>query len=145
VGMRIGLIDAELVTGNRKRFPNLALMKISAYYRERGDQTFLLQDYSNLRYDRIFVSRVFTKTIVPLLSGPTTFLGGTGFSFSDYDKGLKLLPELEHIMPDYSLYDSWLSGQTKQDGLKYFYDYSIGYLTRGCTRRCPFCVNRNSR
>ena len=54
-------------------------------------------------------------------------------------------------MPDYHLYDEWLSIEkaksTKSEAAfhneyKMYTDYSIGFLTRGCFRKCPFCVNK---
>lgn len=50
-------------------------------------------------------------------------------------------------MPDYHLYDEWVEEQLKNGGkrndFKYYLDYSIGFITRGCFRQCEFCVNRN--
>ena len=70
--------------------------------------------------------------------------GGTGFY---YDKAPKLPDEIEHHMPDYHLYDEWvearLAAGDKRIEYKYYLDYSIGFLTRGCFRGCQFCVNRN--
>lgn len=49
-------------------------------------------------------------------------------------------------MPDYHLYDDYISvmENIKASALyfKDYKDYSIGFLTRGCFRRCPFCVNK---
>ena len=70
-------------------------------------------------------------------------MGGTGFFF---DKAPNLPCEIEHHMPDYHLYDEFVE-QKINDGFKRiefkeYLDYSIGYLTRGCFRKCPFCVNK---
>lgn len=80
------------------------------------------------------------------MSIPHLSYGGTGFF---YDKAPKLPEEIEHHMPDYHLYDNWVEQQLNK-GLprvefKYYLDYSIGFLTRGCFRQCEFCVNRNYR
>ena len=52
-------------------------------------------------------------------------------------------------MPDYHLYDEYISiMETLKSSAKYYKDYkeySIGFLTRGCFRRCPFCVNKLER
>ena len=52
-------------------------------------------------------------------------------------------------MPDYHLYDEFVSVmETLKSSAKYYKDYkeySIGFLTRGCFRRCPFCVNKLER
>ena len=57
-------------------------------------------------------------------------------------------PKIEHIKPDYRLYDEWiisrLESGAKSTELTYYTDYSIGFLTRGCFRQCEYCVNRNS-
>ena len=54
--MRIGLIDVD-----SHNFPNLALMKISAYHKARGDKV----DWWNglERYDLVYKSKVFTEAI----------------------------------------------------------------------------------
>lgn len=50
-------------------------------------------------------------------------------------------------MPDYHLYDGFISERIsngdKSVHYKYYTDYSIGFLTRGCFRKCKFCVNQN--
>ena len=50
-------------------------------------------------------------------------------------------------MPDYRLYDKWvhdkLSEGFNRSDFKYYTDYSIGFVTRGCFRQCQFCVNKN--
>lgn len=70
--------------------------------------------------------------------------GGTGFF---YDKAPALKCEIEHHMPDYHLYDEWVQDQIQKGAnrteFKYYLDYSIGFMTRGCFRQCEFCVNRN--
>lgn len=48
--------------------------------------------------------------------------------------------------PYYGLYDSFIKGQVekgaKKEKYKDYQKYSIGFLTRGCFRHCPFCVNK---
>lgn len=153
--MNIGIIDADLIDdrkikGKRKhRFPNLASMKISAYYKELGNNVKLLLSYEDIKdYDKVFISMVFTDTIVPneVLTLPNVEYGGTGFF---YDKAESLPYEIEHHMPDYHLYDDWVNEQlangAKRLDFQYYLDYSIGFLTRGCIRGCSFCVNKNYR
>lgn len=80
--LRIGIIDADLLYRKRHRFPNLACMKLSAYWKEQGFETELLLDYSQAgEYDWLYVSKVFTDTFVPehILTRETTVYGGTGF------------------------------------------------------------------
>lgn len=100
----------------------------------------------NIKYDRIFISKVFTDTKIDdnFLQLDIVEYGGTGFY---YDTAPPLAPSIEHIMPDYNLYDIWieqkLSEGVKPKELTYYTDYSIGFLTRGCFRGCTFCVNKN--
>ncbi len=145
--MNIGIIDADLIGRKKHRFPNLASMKISAFHKNAGDTVTLCTDYNALDgFDKIYLSKVFTDTEVPpeVLSLPNVSIGGTGFY---YDKAPKLPEEIEHICPDYHLYDEWVqdkldNGGKRKDFTAYL-DYSIGFLTRGCFRQCPFCVNQN--
>ena len=160
---RIGIIDADLLGRDKHRFPNLVCEKISGYWKDKGADTILLFDYDHLdQYDKVYISKVFTDTPIPdaiknINNLPKNVsIGGTGFFF---DKAPNLDPEIEHHMPDYHLYDSWIdkeiqkaeeSGQIKdaQDLYRYknqfkeYTDYSIGFLTRGCFRKCGFCVNK---
>lgn len=114
--MKIGLIDAD-----SHNFPNLALMKISAYHKSKGDEV----DWCNRleQYDRVYESAVFTFTP----SDETVILadeiieGGTGYGLRN-----KLPDEIENIFPDYNLYP-----QHKE---------AYGFLTRGCPRQCKFCI-----
>lgn len=145
--MRVGIIDAEIIGKKKHRFPNLACMKISAYHKQKGSNVQLLLDYDDIpEYDKVYISKVFTDTPVPdgVLGLPNVQYGGTGFF---YDKAEPLPYEIEHIMPDYHLYDEWVeiqiqNGVTKKS-LQYYTDFSIGFATRGCFRKCSFCVNKN--
>ena len=145
--MKIAIIDADLVGRKKHRFPNLACMKISAYHKSKGDEVVLKMDYENLDFfDKTYISKVFTDTAVPddVLNMKNVNYGGTGFY---YDKAPCLPDYIEHIMPDYHLYDAWVyekikNGAKERDFICYR-DYSIGFLTRGCFRKCDFCVNRN--
>ena len=145
--LKIAVIDADLLGRSRHRFPNLACMKISGFHKAAGNDVTLIFDYGNLeKFDKVYISKVFTDTPVPedALSRSNVCFGGTGFY---YDKAPKLPDEIEHHMPDYHLYDEWVERQIalggKRGEYKYYLDYSIGFLTRGCFRGCEFCVNRN--
>lgn len=135
-----------MVGRTKHRFPNLASMKISGYYKGFGNQVELKTDYDNLLlYDKVFISKVFTDTPIEedVLKLPNVSYGGTGFF---YDKSPSLPQEIEHHMPDYHLYDDWVERKIK-DGcnrkqFSYFLDYSIGMMTRWCVRQCSFCVNQ---
>lgn len=146
--MKIGIIDADLIGRKKHRFPNLVCMKLSAYYQKIGGaDVFLKTDYENLAsFDKVLISKVFTDTPIDesILTLSNVEYGGTGFF---YDKAPKLPEEIEHICPDYHLYDTWVQEQIQNGAnpkdFKYYTDYSIGFLTRGCFRQCQFCVNRN--
>jgi hypothetical protein len=149
--MNVAIIDAELTDQSRHRFPNLACMKLSSYHKTKKDKVKLLLNYNNLdKYDSIYVSKVFTSTNTPkdIEKKSNVKIGGTGFFYDKYDNAPMLPKEIEHSRPDYSLYDNWIQEQRKlganSNDLKYYTDYSIGFTTRGCTRKCPFCVNRHS-
>lgn len=164
--IKIGIIDADLLGRDKHRFPNLVCEKISAYWKEKGAIVTLLSDYDNLnKFDHVFISKVFTDTPCPeylydqkwLDKHPKIHIGGTGFYF---DKAPNLPDDIEHHMPDYHLYDEWINNEVDKaekksslegvpfDKKKYmiqfkeYLEYSIGFVTRGCFRKCGFCVNR---
>lgn len=139
--MKIAILDADFIGRKKHRFPNLTCMKLSGYYKARGDDVFLKKSWDDLGEDadETFVAKVFSDTTFPAdfslicERDPTIHWDGTGFFF---DQAGKLPPEIEHTMPDYSLYDG-IPG-------RFYKDYSIGFLTRGCFRHCRFCVNQRS-
>lgn len=144
--MNIAIIDCDLIGREKHRFPNLASMKISAYHKNLGDNVTLKTNYNNLEYyDHVYLSKVFTDTKVDekILNLPNITYGGTGFY---YDKAKNLKEEIEHTKPDYNLYNNFIeskinNGKSKSE-FKEYIDYSIGFLTRGCFRKCEFCVNK---
>lgn len=155
--MKIGIIDADLLGRDKHRFPNLVCEKISGFWKEQNAEVHLLQDYVwDDTYDHIYISKVFTDTPVPdwIEETPRVHIGGTGFYF---DKAPNLPDEIEHHMPDYHLYDEWIESEVAfakqvkgesfkekifRSQFKEYTDYSIGFLTRGCFRKCKFCVNQ---
>ena len=169
--MRIAIIDADLLGRQKHRFPNLVCEKLSAYWKEKGYEVKLKMDYENLElFDEVYISKVFTDTWVPdwindsvnmdtceVKLPPNIHVGGTGFFFA---KAPNLPDEIEHHMPDYDLYNEWIEsevekGRAKAESegqafnrtsfmkqFKEYTDYSIGFTTRGCFRKCPFCVNQ---
>ena len=114
---RIGIIDADLVGMKKHRFPNLASMKISGYNKSIGNSVKLITSYDEdlSQYDKVYLSKVFTKTEVPdeIVNLPNVVVGGTGFF---YDKATPLKDEIEHCMPDYHLYDDWISAMVEGGG-----------------------------
>ncbi|GHU90756.1 hypothetical protein FACS1894202_11060 [Clostridia bacterium] len=119
--MLIGLHDAEREHLKNKTFPNYALMKISAFHKQRGDTVEWWNALKNPLYDRVYSSKVFTFTRENLYLPPGTIRGGTGYSVKS-----KLPPEVDAMFPDYSIYPEC--------------DYAIGFVTRGCPNLCPWCV-----
>lgn len=119
--MRIGLIDVD-----GHNYPNLALMKLSAWHKAQGD-TVEWWFGMGTEYDRVYMSKVFDDTYTPDIPGPLNarevIKGGTGYGLDN-----KLPDEIEHIYPDYSLYP------------KLTRDTAYGFLTRGCPRACYFCI-----
>lgn len=113
--MNIGLVDVD-----GHNFPNLALMKLSAFHKSKGDN---VEFAINLKhYDIIYMSKIFTFTKDPAYNflADKIIKGGTG-----YDLDIHLPDDVENITPDYDLY-----------GLESAY----GFLTRGCIRKCNFCI-----
>lgn len=155
--MKIGIIDADLISRKNHNFPNLALMKISGYQKTFGHDVELISSYQDISpngffmksFDKIFISMAFTNSFVPkdVLNLSNVIYGGTGFF---YDKAPKLPHEIEHHFPDYHLYDKWMKNEMRFNHkpakyFKYYTDFSIGFTTRGCFRQCEFCVNRNEK
>lgn len=119
--MKVGLIDVD----GSKKFPNLAIMKISAYHKSRGDTVGWA--YAMEHYDIVYQSKVFDDTysrdIDWIPNADVVIKGGTGYGLDN------VLPdEIEHQYPDYGLYPDI----TK--------DTAYGFLTRGCPRYCEFCI-----
>lgn len=117
--MKIGLIDVD-----GHNFPNLALMKISAFHKSEGDQVEWYNPLISGHCDKVYMSKVFTFTedYEYFIDADEIEKGGTGYKI--YDKNLP--EEIDKCFPDYSLYPQ--------------YDFAIGFLTRGCIRKCPWCV-----
>jgi hypothetical protein len=142
---RIGIIDADLLDG-KSNFPNLALMKISGFNKKCGNDVDLLTSYSEiLDYDLVYVSKVFNFTYSPawIEKQFNVVLGGTGFY---EDGGLDLPDVIEHSKPDYDLYKFYVNQQITAGAdpkkFDHYLNYSIGFTTRGCFRKCGFCVNQ---
>lgn len=124
--MKVGVIDVDRLSTGKCNFPNLALMKISAYHKERGD-TVTWCDNPLERFDVVYQSKVFddtyTKDIEWIPNADEINLGGTGYSMTT------VLPdEIEHHFPDYSLYPIVTTNT------------AYGFLTRGCPRGCGYCI-----
>lgn len=136
----IGLHDADAEHIKNKKFPNYALMKISAWHKQRGDTTEMFipvapneleqlsflpsMEYPPHRkgniYDIVYSSKIFDFTPENPFLPAHTIKGGTG-----YDIKGKLPLEIDEMFPDYSIYPKC--------------DYAIGFITRGCTNNCSWC------
>lgn len=124
--MRIGLIDVD---GHNKKtrwgsaFPNLALMKISAWHKAQGDTV----EWAELmtHYDHLYQSKIFKSSpdIMEAYDADVIHKGGTGYSLTT------VLPEeIDRTQPDYSIYP-WIGPKE-----------AYGFLTRGCPNKCKWCV-----
>ena len=117
--IRIGLIDVD-----SHNFPNLCLMKLSAYHKAQGHQVCFWNPL--FYFDVVYKSRVFTDTYskdnITVRNAGQVIKGGTG-----YGHGPDLPDEIEHSYPDYSLYPQYS-------------ETAYGFLSRGCPRGCGFCI-----
>ena len=128
--MKIGLIDVD-----GHNFPNLPLMKISAWHKAQGDCVEWYSPMFSDRMDKVYLSKVFGFSIDYQyhIDADEIIKGGSGYCISlvdgvetyDKSKESELPYEIEHIYPDYSIY-----GIT---------DAAYGFMTRGCPRGCAFC------
>ena len=114
--MEIGLIDVD-----GHNYPNLALMKISAYHKSIGDNVKWVNYFEN--YDKVYISKIFdfTKDCSTQINSNEIIKGGSG-----YDPTVKLDDNIENFNPDYSIYPQ--------------YNFSIQLFSRGCIRACKFCI-----
>ena len=134
--MRVGLISVD-----SHNFPNLPLMKLSAWHKQQGDSVEwyipIQHGFPNPPLDRVYMSKVFSFTpdYWDFVNAKEVIKGGSGYCISLEDgkevyhkeNDSQLPYEVEHIYPDYSLYPEL----TK--------DTAYGFMSRGCPRGCDFC------
>ena len=136
--MNIGLIDVD-----GHNFPNLPLMKLSAYHKSIGDS---VKWYEPLfhgmgePFDKVYMSKVFSFTpdYQYYVNAKEVIKGGSGYCISLVNgkevfvkpKDIELPREIETIYPDYEIY---------YDKIPEVKDTAYGFLTRGCPRGCNFC------
>lgn len=130
--MKVGLIDVD-----GHNYPNLPLMKISAYHKAKGDSVEWYSLFFSGHLDRVYMSKVFSFTpdYEYYIDADEIIKGGSGYCIETVngkeiyrkENDHELPYEIEHIYPDYSLYPEL----TK--------DTAYGFLTRGCPRGCRFC------
>ena len=129
--MQVGLIDVD-----GHNFPNLALMRISAFHKAHGDRVeWWLGDL--FHYDLVYKSKVFSDAYSADIPDPVNcdkiIKGGTGYCIStqggverfDQSMNTELPAEIERMFPDYSIYPQ--------------YDFAVAMTSRGCPRGCGFC------
>lgn len=132
--MKIGLIDLDKGAQKKKKkpFPNLPLMKLSAWHKAQGDD---VSWYDGTYCDLVYVSKVFSFSpdYDGEINAAEVIYGGSGFAISlvngkevyDKSKDPDLPREVEHIYPDYSIYQ--------------IHNTAYGFMTKGCPRGCFFC------
>jgi len=128
--MRVGLIDVD-----GHNFPNLPLMKISAFHKREGDSVEWYRGILSDHMHRVYMSKVFSFTpdYEWAIDADEIVKGGSGYAIALEDgkevyhkeRDNDLPDEVEHIYPDYSIY-----------GIE---DEAYGFTTRGCPRGCSFC------
>ena len=118
------LIDVD------SKLPNLALMKLSRYYKEKGKDVILRgKEFYLKSADKVYASSIFnsnaSRTHIRALKqyyGNSIIIGGSGVDLS-----FRLPDKIEKLPADYTLYPE-------------LEDRAIGFITRGCPHHCPFCV-----
>lgn len=138
--MRIGLIDVD-----GHNFPNLPLMKLSAWHKQQGDSVEWYEPLFHSMgepFDKVYMSKVFSEAYTPdypyFVNAKEIVRGGSGYCISlvdgkevfDKSKDTELPYEIENIYPDYSIY---------YDKIPEVRNTAYGFLTRGCPRGCNFC------
>lgn len=129
--MKIGLIDVD-----GHNFPNLPLMKLSAWHKSKGHQVEWYEPLIGGHYDKVYMSKVFSFSpdYEYPINADEVSRGGSGYCIElvdgreiyhkEHDKDLP--DEIEHCFPDYSIYN--------------ISDTAHGFMTRGCPRGCDFCI-----
>lgn len=130
--MRIGLIDVD-----GHNFPNIPLMKISAYHKSQGHHVEWYNPLFSEHMDKVYMSKIFSFSddFMYYIDADEIIKGGSGYCIELVDgkevyrkeRDINLPYEIEHIFPDYSIYPE----HTK--------DTAYGRLTLGCPRGCGFC------
>jgi len=115
--MKVLLVDVD------GKMPNLALMKLSAYHKQRGDEVGFDIQEPDIVYASVILrkNRWKAEALRFLYPYAKIRIGGPGYNLTT-----KLPPQIEFLKPDYDLYDEC--------------DFSLGFTTRGCNRNCYFCI-----
>lgn len=136
--MKIGLIDVD-----GHNFPNLPLMKLSAYHKSIGDNVDWYEPLFHSvgePFDKVYMSKIFSFTpdYQYYINAKEVIKGGSGYCISlvdgeevyDTEKDSVLPKGAETIYPDYEIY---------YDKIPEVRNTAYGFLTRGCPRGCKFC------
>ncbi len=135
---KIGLIAVD-----EHNFPNLPLMKLSAYHKSIGDSAEWYEPLFHSMgepFEKVYMSKVFSFTpdYEYYVNAKEVIKGGSGYCISlvdgkevyDTEKDSVLPKEIETIYPDYEIY---------YDKIPEVRHTAYGFLTRGCPRGCNFC------
>lgn len=144
--MKIGLIGLD------GKLPNLALMKLSTFWKGQGAQVFLDEAVPR-DADRVYVSVIFAKSRKKAEALRSHFTGELHYGGTGWDVTTTLPAEVEACRPDFALYRAEQierriqggigSREAKRKKAEEITAAGIGFLSRGCVRTqaaCPFCV-----
>ena len=115
------------------KLPNLALMRLAAHHRSKGDDVRLVRTpspnmFEPRSYDRVYGSSIFSWSfpVIKRLKDafPDAIVGGTGSG--SWETVEDVVGESENEQHDYSIYPD--------------YQFSLGFTQRGCRLKCGFCV-----
>lgn len=145
--LRVLLVEPQKSKQYHTPYPPLGLLKLASYHRQRGDLIRLVNGVSGngFRPDIIYITSLFTYAWEPVheviryysteYKNARVIVGGIYASLctehlreafgSRIEVVEGLVPELENLLPDYSLIPEW--------------NASILFSSRGCIRRCRFC------
>lgn len=121
------------------KLPNLALMRLAAFHRGRGDDVHfsrsLQRGLFEPEYDRVYGSAIFGFSAGRVESFrsefPKAIVGGTWNAqvLRDAKQEPVTIEAFDHSIPDALDYTDYPD-----------FAASIGYTQRGCRRKCKFCV-----
>ncbi|MCU0436692.1 MAG: hypothetical protein MUC49_02185 [Raineya sp.] len=117
---KIGLYQVDGTKYQGIPFPNLALMQISSYHKNKGDT---VEWYKGLmfahEYEKIYASKIFSFSPMPEIP-ENMIIGGTGIDFTN------VLPaEIEQQPIDWEIYPNT--------------PFHYGFSMKGCRYKCTFC------
>lgn len=147
--MKIGLIDVD-----GHNFPNLPLMKLSAWHKQQGDHVEWYEPLFSGHMDRVYMSKVFTFTLdyQYCIDADEIVKSGTGYINGEISKTIEAArkyagawhPSKEFWSAPFAVQDGCI---TYQDILEFeiehsYPDYDLygitdtayGFLTRGCPK-----------